>query len=587
MNQETRRCQNCKQDFIIEPDDFSFYKKIDVPSPTRCPKCRMQRRMLWRNEWMLHKRKSDLSGEEIISQHPSGTSFPVYGVREFYLREKWKPPVLEYDPGRSFLEQFRELQLRTPRRGLLTDLQSLENGSEYQNASSRNKNCYLVFASGDDEDCYYGNDVDRCKTTVDSLWVRETEYAYECVDVLNSNHVFFSQELAECVRSWFLFDCRNCMDCFGCVGLRNKSYCLWNKQLSREKYIEETGKLLQNLTRTKIDEFSARLEQLRTEFPHKFAHIDAQSASTCTGDYIFRSDKVRSGFTVHNSQNVRYSGKLIGCKECWDVNDWGDPMELCYESITVGKGAYRVFFSSDCWPECRELQYCDSCANSHHCFGCIGLKDASYCVLNKSYSQEQYKKLTERIIEDMKQRGEYGEFLPSAFSPFPYNETIAQDHFPLTKEEVLGKGLYWREQETRDYKFTKRTEEIPDHIADTNDSIVDEIIACAHNGGCNEECMTAFKITREELRFYRQFDIPPPHFCFNCRRARRFNQRNPLKLWHRKCHCGGAVSENGTYKNKTAHPHGDKPCPNEFETSYAPERKEIVYCEECYQAEII
>ena len=34
---ETKTCQNCKNDFIIEPDDFSFYEKMKVPAPTFCP----------------------------------------------------------------------------------------------------------------------------------------------------------------------------------------------------------------------------------------------------------------------------------------------------------------------------------------------------------------------------------------------------------------------------------------------------------------------------------------------------------------------------------------------------------------------
>ena len=43
MNSEIRQCQNCKQDFTIEPDDFGFYEKIKVPPPTFCPLCRAQR----------------------------------------------------------------------------------------------------------------------------------------------------------------------------------------------------------------------------------------------------------------------------------------------------------------------------------------------------------------------------------------------------------------------------------------------------------------------------------------------------------------------------------------------------------------
>ena len=56
MNQETKQCQNCKQEFTIEPDDFAFYEKMGVPAPVLCPSCRFQRRCLFRNEMTLYNR---------------------------------------------------------------------------------------------------------------------------------------------------------------------------------------------------------------------------------------------------------------------------------------------------------------------------------------------------------------------------------------------------------------------------------------------------------------------------------------------------------------------------------------------------
>ena len=46
---EKRTCQNCKKDFTIKSEDFSFYEKIKVPAPTWCPECRMIRRINFRN----------------------------------------------------------------------------------------------------------------------------------------------------------------------------------------------------------------------------------------------------------------------------------------------------------------------------------------------------------------------------------------------------------------------------------------------------------------------------------------------------------------------------------------------------------
>jgi len=77
----------------------------------------------------------------------------------------------------------------------------------------------------------------------------------------------------------------------------------------------------------------------------------------------------------------------------------------------------------------------------------------------------------------------------------------------------------------------------------------------------------------------------------NCRHYERLKQRNPLKLWHRTCACGGRKSQapntKSQYENTAKHQHGEAPYPNEFETTYSPERPEIVYCEQCYQSEVV
>ena len=106
MNSETRNCQNCKKDFTIEPDDFSFYEKIKVPPPTFCPECRFQRRMSWRNERTLYKRSCDLCKSNFISMYHQDTIFPVY-CRECWYSDKWDPLFYgqDYDFSKSFFEQ--------------------------------------------------------------------------------------------------------------------------------------------------------------------------------------------------------------------------------------------------------------------------------------------------------------------------------------------------------------------------------------------------------------------------------------------------------------------------------------------------
>ena len=69
----------------------------------------------------------------------------------------------------------------------------------------------------------------------------------------------------------------------------------------------------------------------------------------------------------------------------------------------------------------------------------------------------------------------YGEFFPAEFSPVFYNETIAQEYFPLTKEQASEQGYWWKDPDVRDYKITKKSEDLPDSINDVSDSILDDV----------------------------------------------------------------------------------------------------------------
>ncbi len=168
----------------------------------------------------------------------------------------------------------------------------------------------------------------------------------------------------------------------------------------------------------------------------------------------------------------------------------------------------------------------------------------------------------------------YGEYFPTDLSPFAYNETVANEFFPLSKEQIIENKYNWKEKEERNYKVDLKNTNIPDDISQITESVVGQIIECEHQGKCNEQCTEAFKITQEEFQFYKRMNIPIPRFCSNCRHYQRLKLRNPLKLWHRSCMC-----------DKSNHGHTNK-CQNEFETSYDPNRPEIVYCEKCYQQEV-
>ena len=112
---------------------------------------------------------------------------------------------------------------------------------------------------------------------------------------------------------------------------------------------------------------------------------------------------------------------------------------------------------------------------------------------------------------------------------------------------------------------TIKASDLPDNIKDVDDSILKEVIEC-NNANNNCAGSKVLRIIPQELKFYKKMNLPLPRLCPDCRHRERIKQRNPLKLWKRKCM--------------------NKGCDNTFETTYSPDRKEIIYCEECYNKEV-
>lgn len=501
---------------------------------------------------------------------------PAY-CKECWWSDSWNPLDFgqAYDFNRSFFDQYGELLRRVP---LLTLSNGNSVNTEYANFTDGNKNCYLVFGTGFSENVSYAR-AWKSRDSQDCYVINESELCYECVNCVDCYRVLFSRDCRACQNSYFLLNCRNCSDCFGSANLVGKSYCFFNQQCSKEEYQQK----LAQLDLSQADKLALARDRVEKEIfsiaIRKYANI--VGSVECTGDNIHNSKNAKQCFDimgeVENSKYINWSASL---KESYDgFGQWQH--DYGYENVdsNIGQGnlaTITTYASHDC-------RYAHNCHGCEHCFGCIGLRQKQYCILNKQYSKEEYEALIPKIIEQMSTlpyagaAGRvygYGDFLPAEISPFAYNETIAQEYFPLTKEIAKSKGYKWKELAEKNYVVTLPENKLPNSIAEVSDAILGEVISCAHQGTCDEQCSTAFRLTLSELQFYRKMNLPVPHLCSNCRHYARLRQRNPIRVWHRSCMC-----------SKDNHAHTGK-CPNEFETSYAPERPEIVYCEQCYQTEV-
>ena len=583
MQNETRQCQNCKKDFIVEPDDFGFYKKMKVPPPTFCPECRLQRRLAWRNERGLHNRECDLCKKKIISIYDRESNMTVY-CDKCYWSDKWDASdyVMDIDFSKPFFIQLFELFHKVPAPNLFAFGTTMVN-SQYCNLANDMRNCYLLHDGTFDENVSYGSGAFYDKDSQDITMARKCELCYEIVTCINCYQTLFSQNCENCLEIYFSYNLRGCNSCFGCVNLHKKSYCIWNIQYSKEEYNEKL-KFFRLDSYENISSVKRKANDFWKKFPKRY-YFGVQNLNV-TGDYLEHSKNAKSCFGCANLEDSKFCSFVSNgtVKSTYDFTHYGDNIELVYECLQSGDGIYNNKFGWGNWMNTNNADYSITVPGSSYIFGCISLKKKKYCILNKQYTKEEYEELISKIIKHMNdmpyidKKGnvyKYGEFFPIELSPFGYDETTAQEYFYLNEKQVSQNGYNWKGQQKRNYEITKNSEELSDTINQTPDSILDEVIDCEHKGKCEENCMTAFRILPEDLKFYKRMNLPLPHLCPNCRHYQRLKQRNPLKLWHRTCMC-----------DKTNHHNHTGKCEVEFETSYAPERSEIIYCEKCYQQEV-
>ena len=592
MNSETRNCQNCKKDFIIEPDDFSFYEKIKVPPPTFCPECRLIRRLGNREERSFFKDQCDFCGKEVVSLFSPESNLMVY-CSPCWWSDNWDGTQYgrDYDFSKPFFQQFRELQQLVPNQA--TNGRNSTN-CKYSHGQIRSKDCVFVFGGFQTINCYYCHSPILSCDSMDSDVIWNSDHAYETISsnrVYNTKFVYFSDD---CIESSFLFNCIGCTDCFGCVNLRNQKYYIFNQRYSKKEYEKEILKWDLGSYKT-IKKAQEKFMELYYKTPRRFTSII--NSDNVTGDDIKNTKNCKNCFItrdgVENCKNVFTCGLLL--KDSQDVTFGGDTSELLYE-VSGSTQSQRVLFTRGS-NNLVDVEYSENIYGGSNLLGCAKLRQKKYCILNKQYTKEEYEKLVPRIKQHMNdmpyvdKKGrvyKYGEFFPVETFLWAYNETWANKYYPLTKNEALEQGYNWREPIKREYDITIKSKDLPDDIKNVSDAILGEVIECEHNNeSCNHQCTEVFKILQNELEFYRQMNLALPHLCPNCRYYERLKKVNPPKLYNRKCMCSGIESEDKNYKNTAQHIHGNEPCKNQFETAISEDRKEILYCEKCYQAEFI
>ncbi|MBI2453137.1 hypothetical protein HYV56_00365 [Candidatus Peregrinibacteria bacterium] len=515
--------------FTVRGNEHEFLMKMNFPDPKKCFECRHKERIAWRNERSLYHRICQQCKKSMIACYSEESGIPLY------CNSCWWGNAFNayaygraFDFNRSFFEQFAKLEKSVPHFALFQDPGS-EN-CQYTNYGMENKSCYMGLCYWS-ENVYYSHGVIHGKDCMDVTKVQQCELCYECVDLTSCTRLIFSQNCFKCHESAFLMNCRNCSKCFASINLDKKQYVWMNEQLAKEEYEHRMASLI--LTPEKIKEFQESLQQLSAQSIHR--SYFGMNNNNSVGDYMDHCENIYfcfDGISLKDSAYCDFTG--ANSHNLYDCTYGGIDSAFCYQSMGFCNSNNVAFQIAG--RNIYDSAYNQYCYSAHHLFGSIGITHGEYVILNKRYQPEEYTMLTNKIIEHMKKTGEWGNFFPMRYSPHAYNETLANEYYPLEKEQALKQDLRWKNCEAQKQSRDQTT-----------------VKQC-------QQCSRNFQIINQELTFYKKMSLPIAHCCPDCRHRRRFLLRRPRSLWQRTC----------------------DHCKNPITTAFSPQASETVYCEKCY-----
>jgi len=293
----------------------------------------------------------------------------------------------------EFLEEYKKLQLRYPARP--ANILQSEN-SDAGNYLYRCKDIFFGFDLVECEDSVYLADSFKSKSCVDGDYVITSENCYDCFDIVSVSNSAFIWGSDRIYDSMFCWDCYDSHDLFGCMHLKHKEFCIFNKQHSQEEYKIKKAELMKKVPEENIEE----MKKLAMKFPVTTTRV-FNSVNSDYGNHVTNSKNMYMCFDCNAGENCGYMYDTHYCKNCYDLTQCAHS-EFCYEcsdSARLNNCCYMEFCS-----DIYDSAFCYNCTKSNHLFGCVDLENQEYCILNKKYPKEEYEKTVKEMIESYREQ---------------------------------------------------------------------------------------------------------------------------------------------------------------------------------------
>jgi len=338
----------------------------------------------------------------------------------------------EIDRDKDFFTQFKELFYAQDHHSVLM-FYGNEN-ADYSDSTFGAKNVYLSFEVWYNASnvvysmMVYNNAHDVVGST---LVANDASIVFNSHLVERSSKIFYSSMIFDSNNIWWSSNLSWCTECLFCADLNNQSYCIENKQYSKEDYLQRKVFLLKSNFDTGL------IQTAKTK-----KNYDAT-------DKVTDSSQVFLSTWMTASRNILFGCWVWGSSECIDWISVGIDSHQLYGCLATGTHSSNLYFCVEVGSStsCYYSYYLESCS---FCLWCIWLKNKSYCIFNKQYEKDERYAEVERIFAGMESEWTLWKFFPWSINPYYFNDTLAylaDDSF--TKEEVEKDWYLWRDEEIK------------------------------------------------------------------------------------------------------------------------------------------
>ncbi|MEK7665597.1 MAG: hypothetical protein AAB337_01815 [Patescibacteria group bacterium] len=502
-----RVCAITGEKWTQDSKELEIYRRFNVPPLKICTNALWKWMAFYDAGFQFWWNKHAETGKPVLSFHHPASGIRVLPDVEWHAKD-FSTITADVDPTKSFFDQLRALELCVPFMATF-DRQPPENSITLFSFGDRNS--YFTFAC-QSERCFFSAGAFQAEGSsllwltnqiTDSHWILKSDRLFRCRYV---------RESLDCIDSAFLFDCRNCQNCFGVVNKRNRQYLFMNEQLSRAEY--EARMLTIDLgKRSEVEKYSQQFDALLAKegvWPENF-NVNTQES---VGEYLVNAVRSQQCFAAADAPTDQYRSAWSYGLNQHNANMWGSiDSSDCYMSVACPNSSksnfsYRSFRLDNC-------EFCVMSSDLRDCFGCVGLKKKRFCIFNKQYTEEEYWRIVDEIKSAMLERGEYGTYLPTALSTTFVPESGAVVYTGASPEELamFGGNLFGAEDDGAtgadriDPSKARKREDIPDAIDDLTDEWVGVPIY-------DEVSKRTFTFLRPEVEHYRRLRVAPPNIHF-------------------------------------------------------------------------